>query len=73
MFLTNYFLQIDENLLQKSCVVIKQAIFRQKEKLKTQKLKMNYFFNASTARSNFIYLFIFSPLQFSHVTPKVTN
>jgi hypothetical protein len=44
MFLTNYFLQNDENLLQKSCVVKQQEIFRQKEKFKTQNFKMNYLF-----------------------------
>jgi hypothetical protein len=54
------FLQNDENLLQKSCVVKKAGniYFAKKRNSKLKKIKMNYFFNASTARSNF-YLFIY--------------
>ncbi len=59
MFLTNYFVQNDENLLQKSCVV-KAGNISPKREIQNSK-KMNYFLNASTARSNFFLKFIYSP------------
>jgi len=61
MFLTNYFVQNDENLLQKSCVVKAGSISPKRENKKLKKFKMNYFLNASTARSNFFLNYLFPP------------
>jgi len=59
MFLTNYFVQNDENLLQKSCVV-KAGSISPKREIQNSKIQNELLFKCFNSQKQ-IYLFIYSP------------